>query len=250
MSRLRDRIRTLGRKQRGALGFAPPRDADAGGQLLILAEVTDAASVRASAEAGAGAILYAGDPATISPIIDAAGDIPVGSLLESATSDQVTVLADAGADFFILDDDRAAADALLERRLGHVLLLGTDADGPNEERLRMLAALDLDALLLTEPLNALTVLDHLRLRRIVSLARAPLIVTATTATGVPAPSTLEVWRDAGAPVVLLRSQDHDATAALVRATNEVRPPRERREDRPDALLPAASPTLAEDEDLD
>ncbi len=247
MSKLRDRIRSLARKRRGGLGFAPPRDADAGGQLLVLAEVAEPAGAQSAVEAGAGAILYAGDPATISATVDAAGELPVGCLLEAATNDQVTLLADAGADFVILDDGRATAEALLERRLGHALLL--DAD-PDEERLRMLAPLDLDALLLTEPLGTLTVRDHLRLRRIVALALAPLIVTADTAAGVPAPSTLEVWRDAGAPVVLLRSQDHDAIAALVRASNEVRPPRDRSDERPDALLPATAPAVAEDDDFD
>ncbi len=244
MSKLRDRIRNLGRKRRGGFGFAPPRDADAGSQLLVLAEVTEPAGARSAVEAGARALLYAGDPATISAIINDAGEIPVGCRLEAATSDQAAMIAEAGADFFILDDGRAAAEALLERRLGHALLLDGD---PDEERLRMLAPLDLDALLLAEPLDTLTVRDQLRLRRIVALARAPLIVTAA---GVPTAATLEVWRDAGAPAVLVRSQQHDAIAALVRASREVRPPRDRIEERPDALLPTTAPAHAEDDDFD
>ena len=140
---------------------------------------------------------------------------------------------------------RASADSLLERQLGHVLQLDGD---PDEERLRMLAPLDLDAILLPAAAETLTVRDQLRLRRVVELARAPLVLP--TASAAP-PSMLEVWRDAGAAGVLVPAGPRDLLAAIVAAANELPPPRERNDERPDPLVPAAAASVDDgDDDFD
>ncbi len=244
MSKLRDCIRGTFLRRRGGLGFAPSSSDPTGTHLLVLAQVDDAAGASAAVEAGASAVLYAGDPAAVAAIVTAAGDIPVGCRLEAATKEQATAAADAKADFFVFNDGRASADSLLERHLGHVLQLDGD---PDEERLRMLAPLDLDAILLPAPLETLTVRDQLRLRRVVEFARAPLVVpTASTAP----PSMLEVWRDAGAAAVLVPADPRDVLTAIVAAAKEVLPPRERSDGRPDALVPAAAAASVDDEDDD
>ncbi len=244
MSKLRDCIRGTSRGPRGGLGFAPSGSDPANTRFLVVAEVDDAAGASAAVEAGASAVLYAGDANTVSAVVEAAGDVPAGCRLEAATSELAAAAAEANADFFVFDDGRASADSLLERQLGHVLRL--DAD-PDEERLRMLAPLDLDAILLPAPLETLTVRDQLRLRRIVELARAPLLVPAAS-TGPP--SMLEVWRDAGAVAVLVPAGPGDVLTAIVAAANQVPPPRERNDERPYPLLPAAPASVHDEDDED
>jgi hypothetical protein len=115
-----------------------------------------------------------------------------------------------------------------------VLLL--DPSRTSEEDLRLLGPLDLDAVLLTAPDTAPTVRAQLEARRIAELVRAPLMVRAAADT----PSaTLRAWRDAGGPVVLAPAGETNAVEQLVAAAEAVPPPRERREDRPNAIVPAA-----------
>ena len=245
MSKLRDRIRETFHRPRGGLGFARSSSDLTGTHLLVLAQVDDAAGARTAVEAGASAVLYGGDPAAVGAIVAAAADIPVGCRLEAATSEQAAATAHAKADFFVFDDGRASADSLLERQLGYVLQLDGD---PDEERLRMLAPLDLDAILLPAAAETLTVRDQLRLRRVVELARAPLVLP--TASAGP-PSMLEVWRDAGAAGLLVPAGPRDVLAAIVAAANEVPPPRERNDERPDPLVPAAAASVDDgDDDFD
>ena len=246
MSKLRDRLRDTARRKRGGLGFAPAAASESA-QLLVLAEVAGEDAARAAVAAGAGALIFTGDDAGLADAVRAAGDTPLGHRLEAATADDAAAAAEAGADFFLFDDGRSAADALLERRLGRVLLLdAVDAD-PDEERLRMLAPLALDAILLPAALDAPTVRDQLRLRRIVELARAPLIFPVG---GPVTASTLEVQRDAGAPAVLVPADRANALPAVVEAAQQVRPPREPADDRPEAMLPSLAPTAHDDEDDD
>lgn len=241
MSKLRTRIRETALRRRGGLGFAPTATDHASSYVLVLAAVTDAAGASAAVESGAHALLYAGASDGVGAIVEAAGDIPVGCRLDTATADEANAIADAGADFLVFDDARTAADTLLERRLGYVLLLTGDA---NEERLRTIAPLNLDAILIGTPAETPTVADQLRLRRIAELARAPLIIPVAAA--VPA-STLEVWRDSGAPSVLVPADGVTSLPTLVAASREVRPPREHSEERPDPLVPSAAPTTLDEE---
>jgi hypothetical protein len=240
MSKLRDRLRETGRKRRARLGFAIGASDEGPAHVLVVAEVADAAGASSAVEAGARSLLYSGSPEGAAAVIEAAGDVPVGCRVEAATAEQTAALAAASADFFLFDDDRTTASALLERGLGRVLLLDGE---PDEERLRMLAPLDLDAILLAAPLETTTVRDQLRLRRIVGLARAPVIIPTS---GAAPSSTLEVWRDAGAPAILVPADQSDSLPSLLEAAREVRGPRERDEERPDPLLP--TPTSASDDD--
>ncbi len=244
MSKLRQRLRDTARRRRAAIGFLPTADAGASSHVLVVAEVSDAAAATAATEAGAGALVFS-DPALAKPISEAAGETPGGCRIEDATPDQAEALAEAGADFLIFDDARTAAATLRERRLGRVLMLDAGAD---EERLRSLASLDLDALLLTDVAETLTVRDQLALRRIVELTHKPLMAQIS---GEVSTATLEVWRDSGMPAVLVAATPDGLLAKVVAAAAEVGPPPEPpSEERVDPLLPVMPGASADDDDDD
>lgn len=243
MSKLRDRIRRTFQRRPGPLGFAPRnREADEHRYVIVIAEVGDADAASAAAGAGADALLHSGGLDGIEAVIEAAGELPVGARLEAAGGGDADALIEAGADFLVFDDSRTEAAALLRDELGHVGLLA-DADA-SEDELRLLQPLDLDALLVPASAGSLSVRDQLRTRRIAELARKPLI--APVSAGVST-EELRIWRDAGAPVVLAAGDAGDLEA-VVAAAGEVPAPRERREERPDPLLPAAAPADDFDED--
>lgn len=235
MSKLRDRIRRTFQRRPGPLGFAPrSRQDDEHRYVIVIAEVADADAASAAAEAGADALLHTGGRDGIEAAVEAAGDLPVGARLEAATGGDADALIEAGVDFLVFDDGRTEAAALLRDELGHVALLG-DADA-SEEDLRLLQPLDLDALLVPPSAGALSVRDQLRTRRIAELTRKPLIVAVTAGVST---EELRIWRDAGAPVALAGGDAADIEG-IIAAAREVPAPRERREERPDPLLPSSA----------
>ena len=235
MSKLRDRIRRTFQRRPGPLGFAPRgRQADDHRYVIVIAEVGDADAASAAASAGVDALLHSEGSDGIAAVIEAAGDLPVGARLEAASAGDADALIEAGADFLVFDDAQTEAAALLRDELGHVGLLG-DA-GASEEELRLLQPLDLDAILIPLHAGSLSVRGQLQTRRIAELTRKPLIVpVAADATA----EALRVLRDAGAPAVLASGAAADLEG-IVAAASEVPAPRERREERPDPLLPAAA----------
>ena len=232
MSKLRERIRDTQRRKPAALGFARPARRAKTSPVMAVAEVDSADGARAAVEGGAGALLFTGAPAAITGIVEAAGEIPVGCRLGAATGADVEALVAAGADFFVFDPQQTPAETLLDRALGHVMLLPPDADA---DRLRSFAALDLDAVLVSDPGGSITVTRQLELQRVAELARCPLAVTSN---GVTEAATLEVWRDAGVPVVVVPLAHAAALAGIVTAAAAVRDPRERDDERPTPLVPA------------
>ena len=236
MSKLRDRIRRTFQRRPGPLGFAPrTREADTHRYVIVIAEVDDADAASAAVAAGVDALLHSAGLEGLEAVLEAGGDLPVGARLEAASGSNADALIEAGADFLVFDDAQTEAAALLRDELGHVGLLG-DA-GASEDDLRLLQPLDLDALLIPARAGSLSVRDQLQARRIAELTRKPLIVP--VAADVTA-EALRVWRDAGAPVALASGGDASDLESIVAAAREVPAPRERREERPDPLLPAAA----------
>lgn len=246
MSKLRRQLRNLGRPPSGGFGFQRSRSAEPALQVLVAAEVASGPEATAAVEAGAHLLI-----ATAGAVADAvavAGDRPVGARLDVATAESISEATEAGADFFVFDDGRTAAVALLrppeETRepLGRVLILGDDR---SEERLRSASGLGADAVLVDGMSADLTVRDQLMLRRISELTGAPLVITAGMA---PTAEALRTWRDAGAPLVLVRGD-----AATVRSTAEagasVPAPRRARDER-QALVPSLAPHTHDDDEDD
>jgi hypothetical protein len=243
MSKFRNRIRDLGRAPAG-FGFAALARPTNPRHMLVVAEVEDAASAAAAAEAGVDAVILRGSASALEGLQLKAG-VLTGVWLEDATGAEVSAAQQAGADFFLFDDGRAHASALGPGDIGRVLLLGPDQD---TERLRSVAGIDLDAVVVTGEVGATTVRDQLALRRVAGLTGASLLVAADA---VPDTATLEAWRDAGAPAVLVSGSASDIRSAVLAAEAVTAP--KRREERASAII--AAPHVAahdhddEDDDL-
>lgn len=245
MSKLRERIREASQRRVRTLGFVRRAEEAEAPQLLVMAEVTDADGARAAIEAGARALLFGGSVEGAAAVVEASGGAPVGMRIDAATPEDSSALASAGVDFLVYDAERTAAETLLERKLGSVLV--APAPGSDDE-LRRYGALGLDAVLVGEPGSALSVRGQLEMRRLAELTRAPLAVQVNG--DVPS-STLEVWRDGGAAIVVLPSSAVASLGALVAASRDVRPPRmPEQEERPQPLVPAAKAAADEDDDDD
>ncbi len=210
MSKFRTRIRDIGRAP-GGIGFSAIARRERPRYVLVVAEAASAQEAAAAVEAGADAVILAGAPAGA---LEA--KVPVGVRIEDATRDEVTAARDAGADFFLFDDGRTHAAALTVQEMGAVLLLGADQD---EQRLRSVAVIDLDAVLVEADADLITVREQIELRRVAALTGAPLLVRAN---GKPDATMLEAWRDAGAPAVLVPASQ---VAATLEAAREVPAPR-------------------------
>ncbi len=220
MSKFRNRIRDLGRAPAG-FGFSALAHPTKVRYMLVVAEVENAAAATDAADAGVDAVILRGGTAALDGLSLANGAL-IGIWLEDATGAEVDAAKQAGADFFLFDDSRAHASALTPTDIGRVLLLGPDQE---TERLRSVAPIDLDAVVVTGEVGATTVRDQLALRRVASLTGAHLLVAANA---VPDVGTLEAWRDAGAPAVLVSGTAAEIHAA-VEAANAVPAPRRREE---------------------
>jgi hypothetical protein len=178
----------------------------------------------------------------------AAGDLPCGVRVPSAARETAATLKQAGVDFLAFDDESASADALLDTEMGYVLTLSGD---PSDTLLRAMADFALDALWLPDWHGHLTVRAQLELRRIYLLARTPLLVPVRADVSA---GDLECLRDTGVVGVAVDGHEHgtwDHLPALRKAIDGLPPPRaRRREERPDAVLPARTsvPESVEDEE--
>ncbi|MCK9486758.1 MAG: hypothetical protein M0R73_08675 [Dehalococcoidia bacterium] len=210
MSKFRTRIRDIGRAP-GGMGFSAIARQERPRYVIVVAEAASPAEAQAAAEAGADAVLLAGASATGLSL-----NVPVGIRLEAATRAEVEAARDAGADFFLFDDGRSHANALTVDEVGAVLLLGADQD---EQRLRAVSAIDLDAVLVEADADVITVREQIELRRVAALTGASLLVRAN---GKPDAAMLEAWRDAGAPAVLVPA---DLVATTLEAAHAVPAPR-------------------------
>ena len=199
MSKFRTRMRGVGRTPAGFASAARPTSR----HILVVAEAADAAAAAAAVEAGVDAVLLRRADALGGTL----GKGVAGLWLEDADADAVNQARQAGADFFVFEDGRAAASALTPTDIGRVLILGPDQDA---ERLRSVAAIDLDAVVVEAMPGPLTVRDQLALRRVAMLTGAPLLIAAG---GEPDTASLAAWRDAGALAVLVTGD----AAALHRA---------------------------------
>ncbi len=209
MSKFRNRIRDIGRAS-GGFGFAALAQREDRRYMLVVATVTSADEAEAAANAGADALILD----STSHLADVAERVrlPVGVRMEAATGVEVTAAREAGADFFVFDDGRAHASALTDRDMGRVLILGPDQQ---EDRLRAVAGIDLDALIVEVAPGIVTVRDQIELRRVASLTGATLMVSCTE--DVPDAGALEAWRDAGAALVLVPGAEVERALAAAAA---------------------------------
>ncbi len=210
MSKFRTRLRDVGRAP-GGMGFAAIARAERPRHVVVIGEAATADEASAAADAGADAVILTGSIPT-----GLALRVPFGVRLEDATHDEVSAARAAGADFFLFDDGRSHASALRVEEIGAVLLLGADQD---EQRLRSVAPIDLDAMLVEAEADVITVREQIELRRVASITGATIVIRST---GRPNASILEAWRDAGAPAVVVPAADVGTT---LEAAGQVPAPR-------------------------
>lgn len=240
MSKFRNRIRDMGRAPAG-FGFGTVMSQRSTRHMLVVAEVEDAAAATAAAEAGVDAVVLRGSASALEGL-KLTNNALIGIWLEDATGTEVLAAQKAGADFFLFDDGRAHASALTPTDIGRILLLGPDQE---TERLRSVAALDLDAVVVTGEVGATTVRDQLTLRRVAGMTGASLLVAANA---VPDTETLEAWRDAGAPAVLVSGSASDIRAAVLAA--DAVPASKRRDDRGATPIIGVTRSSSHDHDHD
>ncbi len=244
MSKLRDRIREAGQRRTRAFGFVRREEGPATPRVLVMAEVADATAARAAVEAGAGALLHVGPRSSVGDTVQGASGTPVGMRIDGATREDTRALLEAGVDFLVFDVAQTVADALLERALGRVAVAPAEA---TDDELRRYGALDLDGVLVGDPGEGLSVLGQLEMRRVAEHMRAPLVVLIGSSPPVPG---LELWRNAGAGVVLVPASS-GALAEIVQAARDVpAPPDPTQDERATPLLPRSRPPADDDDEDD
>lgn len=243
MSRLGDAIKRAGRVEAAPIGFGLAAQRGPSPTLLCLLRLEkDQVGKVGDAAAGADAVIIGGLEA--GKLGDAAGklsDLAVGLRLGSAERKAVVAAREAGADFVLLDE-RALAEAVLEEGVGLVLSIGADT---GDAELRALAGLPLEALEVPPVREPFTLRGMLELRRLSALSQTPLLVEVQPDTEA---SRLQALRGAGAVGVILDGRHAGKLAALREAVLSL-PPRGRgREERVEALLPPLTAVPAGEEE--
>ena len=247
MSRLADRIKRVARPETAPMGFGLATQRRPSPTLLCMLALDNEQVGKVGTAAGsADAVIDTGlDAGALEQPIEKLGDLPVGLRLESPERAAVASARGAGADFVLLDE-RASAEAVLEEGVG--LILSIDKDVGDTE-LRVLAGLPLEALEVLSVAEPLTLRGMLELRRLSMFSQTPLLVEVQPEIGA---SRLQALRQSGAVGVILDGKHADKLAALREAVLSLPPRGRRREERAEALLPplAAVPADEEEEEPD
>lgn len=247
MSKLADYIRRTTRTEPAPLGFAAAAPRPQAPSMLCLVRLAEneAGKVSEAAAKGAdGVIVDRVEPKKLKDQAGKANKVALGVRPQKALREHIASLREAGADFAVIEPQEAMAEALLDDKMGYVLTVGQEMD---DTQLRIIGELGFDAIIVSAPLQPITVERMLSLRRIAILAHTPLLVE--TPANADA-SLLQVLRDSGVTGVILPSsalgklQDlRQRIASLPRRTR-------RREERAEAVLPAAQVAAGHDEDED
>jgi hypothetical protein len=244
MSRLADRIKRTSRMEAAPIGFGLAAERRASPTLLCLLRLDKDEVSKVGDAAGADAVIISGlDAGKLGDAIKKMGDLPVGVRLEDAERAAVAAARGAGADFVLLDE-RASAEAVLEEKVGLVLSVSADM---GDTELRVLAGLPLEALEVPAAREPLTLRGMMELRRLSLLSQTPLLVEVQPEIGA---SRLQALREAGAVGVILDGKYADGLTALREAVLSLPPRGRRREERPEAVLPplTAAPAGEQEEE--
>jgi hypothetical protein len=248
VSKLSDAIRRAGRTAPAPLGFAA-RVAAAAKPATMLAIVrlnsNDANKAEEAAKKGADAVIIdGGDSGKLKDFAKKAPDLLLGVRPQKTEREQISSLRESGADFVVIDES-GMADALLEENIGFVMLARSDTE---DTRLRLLADLNLDALIPPPPDGSLTIERLLELRRVSALGRTPLLLEIA---GDAVASSLQALRESGVAGVIIEGSQLGKLEKL-RETIAALPARgKRREERGEAMIPAAAAASHDhDDDFD
>lgn len=229
MSKLRDRIRRLGRPQSAPMGFARAAAPRPPSSLLLFAllgpsEAGDGTSIERALEGGADGIIAA------APKPGASKDVWWGHVLSGGA-------APAGADFVVAGAG-VPLDSLPADAQGIVIEVD---EAWSDTTLRAVEVLDPDALYVRfgERASMKRLLD---LRRL-SLLGAPLLLEVGAP---PDAATLRLLRDAGVAGLVAAGDALRSLPSLREQVNAL-PPRKRKRDDADAVIPRAAVSGEDDE---
>ncbi len=243
MSKLADRIRKAARPEPAPLGFGAHAARARSPSLLLIVRLSsgDAGKAEEASKKGADAVIVDGaDSGKTKDVSAKAGDLALGVRPSHADRKSVAGLRDAGADFVVLDPESAMAEAMLEERIGFVLDYRGDTD---DTGLRLLGEVGLDAIVIPSPPEKLNLAELLKLRRLATLTRVPLLAAVKPDAEA---GHLQALRDSGIAGVIVESSGLGKLSEL-RSCIESLPARgRRREERAEAVLPAATPSHDED----
>lgn len=231
MSKLRERIRRLGRREGAPLGFATAKAARTSASLLLVALVDEATPPTAALEAGADGVLVR---AGAKPNAAALKDVWWGVVSRGGPP-----AADAaGADYAVIDATVPLESLAPDRGI----VIAVD-EGWSDAMLRATDAFSPDALYagIEEPPTTQRLLE---LRRLSSLGGPVLVEVAVELDA----TALGFLRDAGVVGVVVPPARHDSLGELRRRLDALPAQRRRGDDRPDAILPSAGPIEADEDD--
>lgn len=244
MSKLTDRIRRASRVEPAPLGFAPAARKAPASTLLVAVRLAanEAGKFGDAANKGAAIIILEGSAAKLRET-KATGDVIIGLKLEKPDRKEAAAAREAGADFLLIEES-TLAETLLDEKLGFVMSVSRDLE---DNRLRLLGDLNLDALVVAAPEPPVTVARVLDLRRVAGLARAPLLVEIEPDIDA---STLQILRESGATGVVVGAAGIGKLSELIEriATLPIRG--RRKEEHTDALVPASAQSGGHDDDDD
>ncbi|MDP9237865.1 MAG: hypothetical protein M3P30_10820 [Chloroflexota bacterium] len=226
MSKLSDKIRKVTRLQSLAMGFGSMRNA-VEPTMVLAALARDAQAAEEMGRRGADVVIVEANGAAPGPGIAKDGAV-VGARIAGRTDNEAKSYKDAGYDFVVFNPDEAAATALLEENIGYVMAAPADL---SDTEWRTLEAFQLDAIDIGAIDGAMTVRRQIDLRRILGMARKPLMATVSGDISVAALQTL---RDTNIVVVIAAD---GAAVEKLRKTIDALPPRSRRKDLDDRPLP-------------
>lgn len=239
MSKLADRIKSVTRLSLGGIGFGAAR---AGQEpTMVLAGIAkDARDAAELAKRGADAVILAGGrPESGSEIQGAIA----GATIAGKADDEAAAYREGGFDFVVFDPNQTTATALLDEKVGYVMVLPRDMD---EHDLRALEAFRLDAIDVGAIDGNLTVRKQIELRRIFGVTRKPLLARVKGDISGP---ELRALRDTN--VVIVAAERGDDVEKLRKAIDAL-PVRARHKDdeRPTPLVPRPTAGDGDEEDDD
>lgn len=237
MSKLADRIRKATRTEASPIGFGAVASRKPSPTMLLLARfpAEQADKAAQAIQGGADVLLFEGDISALRGKLEDVAEVPVGVRAPATSGETLAGLRESGVDFVVFQAEATAAEALLDEQFGFVLALGLDA---SDTALRILKDLPLDALVIPPIEGPLTVQRQLDLKRLTLLSQMPLLVEVPTQTTA---AQLRSLREAGVIGIIVDGASEGSRLAELRQAIDRLPPRGRgREERAEAVLPAAA----------
>lgn len=196
MSLLQKALQRVQRREGPAMGFGAVAREQPRAMLAGVFCASSAAAASALEDGADLAVVRAASPRDGSLLAPRKGAI-VGVLLDSLDEAGAAALSASGCDFIVAPLEATAAGAIDLEKLGHVPRVSPATD---DDRLRALATMGFEAILVGEVAGPLTLGDQLALIRLAMLSSTPLMVQVAADASV---AQLRALRDAGVGCVLL-----------------------------------------------